>query len=83
MGSVVGQAKLKLKAYLKMLVKWTHRIGKKDSGTELPAAENHRFIPFTVTSHPAASTKIAPDEQGARSRGDPYNREMCYSLKLL
>jgi hypothetical protein len=73
MGSVDGQTKLKIKAYVKMLVQWTHGIGKKDGGAELRASENHQSIPFTVASQPAASTKIVSDKQRARSRGDTYN----------
>lgn len=58
---------------MKMLVKWTHNIGKTDDGTELCAAEHHQ----SIASQPAASIKIVPDEQGDRSRGDIYNREIC------
>lgn len=65
MGSVDGQTKLKVKAYAKMLVRWPNEIVRKDGGRELRAAENHQSLPFAVTFHPAASTKIVPEEQEA------------------
>lgn len=48
-----------------MLVRRPNGIVKKDSATELREAENHQSLPFAVTSHPAASAKIVPDEQEA------------------
>lgn len=70
MGSIDGQTKIKIKACVKMLVQWTHSMGKRDGGAELCAADHHQ----SIASQPAASPKMVPDEQGDRSRGDIYNR---------